>query len=44
VIYPFVMGRRLGKGVPTRILFATALGYLVLAYFVVRLAVVALTA
>jgi hypothetical protein len=44
VIYPFVMGRRLGKGVPTRILFATLLGYLVLAYYVVRLAVVALTA
>jgi uncharacterized membrane protein YecN with MAPEG domain len=44
VIYPFVMGRRLGKGVPSRILFATVLGYLVLSYYVVRLVVAALTA
>jgi hypothetical protein len=27
------MGARLGKGVPTRILFATVIGYLVIASF-----------
>ena len=37
VIYPFVMGRRLGRGVPNRILFVTVTGYLVLAYFIARL-------
>jgi uncharacterized membrane protein YecN with MAPEG domain len=39
VIYPFVMGSRLGKGPPTRILFATLLGYGVLVYFITRLVV-----
>jgi hypothetical protein len=39
VVYPFVMGRQLGKGVPTRILFATVIGYLVLAYLALRLVV-----
>jgi hypothetical protein len=38
-VYPFLMGKELGKGVPTRILFATVTGYLVLAYFVMRLLV-----
>jgi hypothetical protein len=41
MLYPFVMGRRLGRGVPTRILFVTVVGYLVLTYFVVRLVVAA---
>jgi uncharacterized membrane protein YecN with MAPEG domain len=39
IIYPFLMGARLGRGVPTRILFATVAGYVVIAYFVVRLVV-----
>jgi len=42
LVYPLVMGRRLGKGVPTRILFVTVIGYLVVAYFAVRLAIAAL--
>mgnify|MGYP000362339471 CR=1 FL=1 len=37
VVYPFIMGGRLGRGVPNRILLATATGYLVLAFFVVRI-------
>jgi hypothetical protein len=41
LLYPFVMGRRLGRGVPTRILFVTVVGYLVLTYFVTRLVVAA---
>jgi hypothetical protein len=41
-VYPFLMGARLGRGVPNRILFATVTGYLVVAYFVVRLVVAAL--
>lgn len=44
LIYPFVMGRRLGKGIPSRILFATVLGYLVLAYLLVRVVVAVATA
>ena len=43
VVYPFLMGKRLGRGVPTRILLATVVGYTVLAYFVVRLVVVVAT-
>ena len=43
VAYPFLMGGRLGRGVPTRILLATVVGYTVLAYFVVRLVVVVAT-
>jgi len=35
--YPLLMGRSLGKGVPTRMLFATVIGYAVIAYFAVRL-------
>jgi hypothetical protein len=42
ILYPLIMGRRLGKGVPSRIMFATVIGYGVLAYFVVRLAVAVL--
>src|SRR3954453_23858280 len=30
VLYPFLMGRRLGRGIPSRILFATVVGYVVL--------------
>jgi hypothetical protein len=37
ILYPFMLGRQLGKGVPSRILFATVIGYLVIAYFVLRL-------
>jgi hypothetical protein len=44
VLYPFLMGGRLGRGVPNRILFATIVGYAVLTYFVVRLLVVVLIA
>jgi hypothetical protein len=39
IAYPFVMGVRLGRAVPTRILFVTLVGYAVLAYFTVRLVV-----
>jgi len=42
LVYPLVMGRRLGKGVPTRMLFVTVIGYLVIAAFAVRLAIAAL--
>ena|SRR6185369_3375756 len=41
LVYPFLMGERLGKGVPNRILLATVIGYAVIAYFVVRLVVAA---
>lgn len=44
VLYPFLMGPRLGSGIPSRILFATAIGYTVVAYFVVRLVVVTVVA
>ena len=40
-VYPFLMGGRLGRGVPTRILFATVVGYAVLTYFLARLFLVA---
>ncbi len=40
LIYPFVLGRRLGRGVKGAILLATVPGYLVMAYFVVVLAIV----
>ncbi len=36
-LYPFMMGGRLGKGVPRRIMLVTPIGYAVTAYFVVRL-------
>jgi hypothetical protein len=39
ILYPFMMGQRLGAGIPSRILFATVAGYGVVAYFVVRLVV-----
>jgi hypothetical protein len=41
LLYPLAMGRRLGRAVPNRIMFATVIGYLVLTYFVVRLLIVA---
>ena len=37
ILYPFVMGRTLGKGVPSRIMFATGIGYAVIAYLTGRL-------
>lgn len=42
LIYPLILGRRLGKGIPTRIMFATVIGYIVLAYLAVRLVVAVL--
>jgi hypothetical protein len=44
VVYPLLMGRRLGRGVPTRIMLATVAGYAVLAYFSARLLIAALGA
>jgi hypothetical protein len=38
IIYPFVMGKELGRNLRRRILFATVMGYAVLATFVVELA------
>lgn len=35
--YPFVLGNRLGRGIPTRILLVTVTGYLVILFFVVRI-------
>jgi hypothetical protein len=37
IAYPWLMGRELGRSVPTRILFATVVGYAVIAYFCLRL-------
>jgi hypothetical protein len=39
IVYPFLMGRELGRGVRSRILCATVVGYAVMAYFVMRLVV-----
>lgn len=39
VLYPFLMGKRLGSAVASRIQFATIVGYSVVAYFVGRLVV-----
>ena len=36
-LYPFMMGRRLGRFVRTRILFATVPGYAVMTYLYIRL-------
>lgn len=44
LVYPFLMGTRLGRGVPTRILLATVVGYVVTAYFTVRLVVAVILA
>ena len=41
--YPLILGRRLGKGIPSRIMFATVIGYAVIAYFSARLVIVALS-
>ncbi len=43
-VYPLLMGGRLGRGVPGRILFATVIGYAVVSTFVVRLVLVAWSA
>ena len=37
LLYPLMMGPQLGRGVPGRILFATAIGYGVIAYLAGRL-------
>jgi hypothetical protein len=37
--YPFLMGTQLGRGIRSRVMYATVVGYLVISYFVVRLAV-----
>lgn len=42
LLYPLIMGRRLGKGVPNRILFATLVGYAVLTFLAGRLVIAAL--
>ena len=42
VLYPFMMGAQLGRGVPGRILFATLIGYVVIAYLAGRLVAVAI--
>jgi hypothetical protein len=42
IVYPFLMGPTLGASVPSRILFATVAGYGVVAYFCLRLLLVAL--
>jgi uncharacterized MAPEG superfamily protein len=39
IVYPFVMGKQLGRNVPRRILFATVTGYLVLAALAIEIAV-----
>ncbi len=38
VAYPFVLGARLGRSIPARILGSTFVGYLVLLWFIVELA------
>jgi hypothetical protein len=35
--YPFLMGGRLGRGIPARIVIATGVGYLVLGYLAAAL-------
>lgn len=42
LLYPFLMGARLGRGVPSRIMFATVIGYVSLATLAARLVVAAL--
>lgn len=42
LLYPFMMGPQLGRGVPGRILFATIIGYGVIAYLAGRLVAVAI--
>src|SRR3954469_1187876 len=43
LVYPFMMGRKLGRGVPGRIWFAPLIGYGVIAYLTLRLVIAALT-
>lgn len=33
ILYPLLVGQRLGRGIPNRIVLATGVGYLVLVYF-----------
>ncbi|MEZ0311669.1 MAG: MAPEG family protein [Myxococcota bacterium] len=42
IVYPLMMGTQLGRNIPKRILFATVTGYLVIAAFVIELALVTL--
>ena len=42
LLYPFMMGPQLGRGVPGRILFATIIGYGVIAYLAGRLVAIAI--
>ena len=44
LLYPFLMGQTLGRGIPSRIMFATVIGYVVLAYLALRLVVAAVAA
>jgi uncharacterized membrane protein YecN with MAPEG domain len=37
-VYPFVLGKKLGRGVPLRIVAVTFTGYAIIAIFVVRIA------
>ena len=41
LLYPLMMGRQFGRGVPTRILAATLIGYGVIAYLTLRLVIAA---
>jgi len=43
LLYPLLMGRQLGRGVPTRILAATLIGYGVIAYLTLRLVIAAVS-
>ena len=40
LLYPFVIGPKLGRSVPSRILFVTVIGYVTIAYLAARLVVV----
>ena len=42
LLYPLMMGPQLGRGVPSRIMFATVIGYVAIAYLAGRLVVVAI--
>ena len=37
VLYPFIMGKRIGRDIPKRILFVTFSSYLILVYFIFAL-------
>ncbi len=42
LLYPLMMGPQLGRGVPSRIMFATVIGYVAIAYLAARVVVVAI--